>query len=52
MKALTEVQIQKIYECGQICHKGLLEMGYNKMFVSAARFKATDKEMIFNYFKL
>lgn len=52
IKHLTEEQKKSIYEYGQLCCSGKLYLGYNKQFVSAARFNMTDKFMLHKYFEL
>lgn len=36
---LTDIQIKKISEYGQLCHAGLLKLGWRQESVSASRFQ-------------
>lgn len=50
--AITQQQKDKIYEYGQICCDGVLQLGYTKESISAARFQMADIPMLKKYFEL
>jgi hypothetical protein len=43
---MTEIQRKKIYEYGQLCHRGLLKFGFRMERISAARFQMTEDLML------
>lgn len=49
---LTKEQVEAIYKYGQVCHNGMLKLGYSMMNVSAAKFHSTEKLMLNKYFQL
>ena len=50
--ALTKEQKDAIYRYGQACCDGILQLGYSKESISAARFNMTDLLMLKKYFEL
>lgn len=49
---ITEAQQKQLCRYGQVCHKGLLSLGYEKEKVSAAKIGMLDIPMLKNYFEL
>lgn len=49
---ITEAQQKQLCRYGQVCHKGLLSLGYYKEKVSAAKIEMLDIPMLKNYFEL
>lgn len=45
-KTLTDVQIEKLYRYGQVCHRGVLRLGTSQTQVTAVRFRATEPIML------
>lgn len=45
-KTLTNVQIEKLYRYGQVCHRGVLRLGTSQTQVTAVRLRATEPLML------
>lgn len=45
-KTLTDVQIEKLYRYGQVCHRGVLRLGTSQTQVTAVRLRATEPLML------
>lgn len=45
-KTLTDVQIEKLYRYGQVCHRGVLRLGTPQTQVTAVRLRATEPLML------
>lgn len=45
-KTLTDVQIEKLYRYGQVCHRGVLRLGTAQTQITAARLRATEPIML------
>lgn len=45
-KTLTDVQIEKLYRYGQVCHRGVLRLGTAQTQITAVRFRATEPLML------
>lgn len=43
---LTDVQIEKLYRYGQVCHRGVLRLGTAQTQITAARLRATEPIML------
>ena len=43
---LTDVQIEKLYRYGQVCHRGVLRLGTAQTQITAVRFRATEPIML------
>lgn len=49
---LTDIQKQMLVKYGNICHNGVLTVGYDKKAIPAARLKNVDDVMLRTYFSL
>lgn len=49
-KTLTDVQIEKLYRYGQVCHRGVLRLGVSQVQITAARLRETEPLMLNNFF--
>lgn len=45
-KTLTDVQIEKLYRYGQVCHRGVLRLGTSQTQITAARLRETEPLML------
>lgn len=45
-KTLTEIQIDKLYHYGNVCHKGVLLLGTSQEPITATRLRATEPIML------
>lgn len=45
-KTLTDVQIEKLYRYGQVCHRGVLRLGIAQTQITAARLRETEPLML------
>lgn len=45
-KTLTDVQIEKLYRYGQVCHRGVLCLGTSQTQITAARLRETEPLML------
>lgn len=45
-KTLTDVQIEKLYRYGQVCHRGVLRLGTAQTQITAVRLRATEPLML------
>lgn len=45
-KTLTDVQIEKLYRYGQVCHRGVLRLGIAQTQITAVRLRATEPLML------
>lgn len=45
-KTLTDVQIEKLYRYGQVCHRGVLRLGTSQTQVTAVRLRVTEPLML------
>lgn len=45
-KTLTDVQIEKLYRYGQVCHRGVLRLGTAQTQITAARLRETEPIML------
>lgn len=45
-KTLTEIQIDKLYYYGNVCHKGVLLLGTSQEPITATRLRATEPIML------
>lgn len=45
-KTLTDVQIEKLYRYGQVCHRGVLRLGVSQVQITAARLRETEPLML------
>ena len=45
-KTLTEIQIDKLYHYGNVCHKGVLLLGTSQTQITAARLRETEPLML------
>lgn len=45
-KTLTDVQIEKLYRYGLVCHRGVLRLGTSQTQVTAVRLRATEPLML------
>lgn len=45
-KTLTDVQIEKLYRYGQVCHLGVLRLGIAQTQITAVRLRATEPLML------
>lgn len=45
-KTLTDVQIEKLYRYGQVCHRGVLRLGVSQIQITAVRLRATEPLML------
>lgn len=43
---LTDIQIEKLYRYGQVCHRGVLRLGTAQTQITAVRFRATEPIML------
>lgn len=43
---LTDIQIEKLYRYGQVCHRGVLHLGTAQTQITAVRFRATEPIML------
>ena len=43
---LTDIQIEKLYRYGQVCHRGVLRLGTSQTQVTAVRLRATEPLML------
>lgn len=49
-KSLTDVQIEKLYRYGQVCHRGVLRLGVSQVQITAARLRETEPLMLNKFF--
>lgn len=49
-KTLTDVQIEKLYRYGQVCHRGVLRLGVSQVQITAARLRETEPLMLNKFF--
>lgn len=49
-KTLTDVQIEKLYRYGQVCHRGVLRLGTSQTQITAARLRETEPLMLNKFF--
>ena len=49
-KTLTDVQIEKLYHYGQVCHRGVLRLGASQVQITAARLRETEPLMLNKFF--
>lgn len=49
-KTLTDVQIEKLYRYGQVCHRGVLRLGTAQTQITAARLRETEPLMLNKFF--
>lgn len=49
-KSLTDVQIEKLYRYGQVCHRGVLRLGTSQTQITAARLRETEPLMLNKFF--
>lgn len=49
-KTLTDVQIEKLYRYGQVCHRGVLRLGVSQIQITAVRLRATELLMLNKFF--
>lgn len=49
-KTLTEIQIDKLYHYGNVCHKGVLLLGTSQTQITAARLRETEPLMLNKFF--
>lgn len=49
-KTLTDVQIEKLYRYGQVCHRGVLRLGVSQVQITAARLRETEPIMLNKFF--
>lgn len=45
-KTLTDIQIEKLYRYGQVCHRGVLRLGTAQTQITAARLRETEPLML------
>lgn len=45
-KTLTDVQIEKLYRYGQVCHRGVLRLGTSQTQITAARLREVEPLML------
>lgn len=45
-KTLTDVQIEKLYQYGQVCHRGVLRLGTSQTQITAARLREAEPLML------
>lgn len=45
-KTLTDIQIEKLYRYGQVCHRGVLRLGTAQTQITAVRLRATEPLML------
>lgn len=45
-KTLTDAQIEKLYQYGQVCHRGVLRLGTSQTQITAVRLRATEPLML------
>jgi hypothetical protein len=43
---LTDIQIEKLYRYGQVCHRGVLRLGTSQTQITAARLRETEPLML------
>lgn len=49
-KTLTDVQIEKLYRYGQVCHRGVLRLGTAQTQITATRLRETEPLMLNKFF--
>lgn len=49
-KTLTDIQIEKLYRYGQVCHRGVLRLGVSRTQITAARLRETEPLMLNKFF--
>lgn len=49
-KSLTDVQIEKLYRYGRVCHRGVLRLGTSQTQITAARLRETEPLMLNKFF--
>lgn len=49
-KTLTDIQIEKLYRYGQVCHRGVLRLGTSQTQITAARLRETEPLMLNKFF--
>lgn len=49
-KTLTDIQIEKLYRYGQVCHRGVLRLGVSQVQITAARLRETEPLMLNKFF--
>lgn len=47
---LTDIQIEKLYRYGQVCHRGVLRLGTSQTQITAARLRETEPLMLNKFF--